>query len=128
VEPITTTYPRLSKKLYRSLPPIVANAVKQLGEEYRMGQRQITFVEYPEGYVYTAGEGHRIVLIQGERCVSAEMVHSNTVGASGVHYDIGSKTPPLKEGTWLVIVSYYHRYRMRLVKIVQPQLEGETYG
>jgi hypothetical protein len=93
MNPISTTYPRLSKKLYRSLPPIVANAVKQLGEEYRMGQRQITFVKYPEGYVYTAGEGHRVVIVQGERLMHAEMVHSNTVGASGVHYDIGSKTP-----------------------------------
>lgn len=49
------------------------------------------------------------------------MVHSNTVGASGLNHDIGGKfTPPV--GTWVIRVYYYTKYWMDICNVVPRQL------
>jgi hypothetical protein len=105
------------------LPVEVAEVVRDLGEDYRLMGKNVTVCTVEEGYQRTMGEGERIEILFGERRMGGEMVHSDTVGATGVHYDIGAKTPPMPAGTWFVLVYYYSRYWMQIANVVPKQIE-----
>ena len=121
VEPIVKVKKRIAKPLLSQLPQNVAEKVRELAEDYHI--RSATLLTYPEGYKIYAGEGDRFVVFLGEEMQSVEMVHSSTVGAAGLCYDIGSTaTPPA--GVWIIRIHYYTKYWMDIVNIVHKELEA----
>jgi hypothetical protein len=107
---------RISKTLLKELPKTVSNEVSRLKEDYQ-NLKSAWIGTVSEGHTFHCGEGERYVVIINDRVEDVEMVHSNTVGASGLNYDIGGKfTPPV--GTWIIRVYYYTKYWMDICNVV----------
>lgn len=119
IEPIVKVKKRIANPLLSQLPPLVAKKVKELAEDYSI--KSATLLTYPERWKMHAGEGERFVVFLGEEMQSVEMVHSNTVGAAGLCYDIGSTAVP-PAGAWIIRIHYYTRYWMDIVNIVHKEL------
>jgi len=112
---------RISKRLLNSLPAQVAETLKAVAESYGIGT--FTYEAVPEGYKFYAGEGYRLYAVYGDDVRHMEMVAEHNLGASGVSHRIGAEFS-LPLGSWLIEVSYYTRFWMRLYHIGFQALEA----
>jgi hypothetical protein len=110
---------RISKKLLKELPTMVAEKVKRLADGY--GIKSTTIESKPEGYKVYPREGDRVEMVYGENSQGIEFFTENSVGASGVSYNLSGHTEP-PAGTWVIRVSYYTKYWMDIVNVGQRQL------
>lgn len=95
-------------KEIKRLAPAVAADVQAYRSRYRT--RHGNFQTVPAGWTYTLGEGERIKFYAPNgKVLSANMVSERTLGAmnDGVNYRIGQSTPPMPEGTWLVVFELF---------------------
>jgi len=112
---------RISKKLLQSLPEKVAATIKAVADDYRIAS--FTYEAVPDGYKFYAGEGCRFWAMRGEDTRSMRMVHEAIMGASGVSYRIGEEFS-LPLGSWLIEISYYTRFWMRVYHVGFKALEA----
>jgi len=111
---------RFSKKVKSELPPLVVEKIAMIKDRYP-GIKTFSLYTVEDGYQIYFGEGDSFWVIQNDRCQHVEMVHSNILGASGVHYDIGAKVSA-PAGTWILKVWYYNRYYLNVTNVVQKQI------
>lgn len=95
-------------KALRKLAPGVAADVQAYRDRYRT--RHGNFETRPAGWQYTLGEGERVKFYAPNgKTLSAKMVSEMSLGATndGMNYRIGESTPPLPEGTWILVFELF---------------------
>jgi hypothetical protein len=114
-----STKTRISKKSLAEFPAPVAEAIKNISDDY--GIASMTYEPKPEGYGYYIGEGDRVQVVMNDRSKSIQTVSESTLGAAGLFHGIGTKvTAPA--GAFILVVSYYTKYFLTVYNIGLPAL------
>lgn len=111
--------------------PLVAETIRLLGTDYKISSfttetraANLKHMGIPAYGLYLS-EGSRFVVIYNGEVSSVATVSADTMGASGVSYDVG-KTAPLPVGAVIVEVSYYARYWMTVTTVTDPALAAKN--
>lgn len=108
---------RVSHKLLRDLPPLVAATVKYVAEDY--GLSTLRYERVGADHQFYAAEGSRFWAVRGDELAHVEMAAEHNLGAVGLCPQVGRRFS-LPVGSWLVEVAYYGKYFMYLYHVASP--------
>lgn len=109
---------RISKKTLSQMPAPIAAKVKELGERFNL--KSFSYYQSSALKVYHA-EGSKYFYFYDGKELSVEMVSENTVGASGVRYEIGAEVL-LPVGAVVIEVWYLGGFGMSISSVGDPLL------
>src|SRR3990167_3371024 len=106
---------RISKKLSKMFPPVVAAKIVEVAANYQI--KSFDFDVTLPGKIFVIGEGDRYCGITATGETAAfEAIASHNVGASGLSHRIGQEFF-MPAGSFLIRVSYYSGYYMMVYQI-----------